>query len=143
MSNFVIRTNRSEPARYFGGLHYAHEYKEYYPTLETSVKGAKRWKTSKGAERNIEKLKHNFASYLTEAEVKELWVEEIEDLADGTKKHLPPRKIRVWICSPDDYLFQNEDYIEVTDEKYDEIEKIAREVAFEHIEWGFEEVEDE
>ena len=58
-------------------------------------------------------------------------------------KKLPPRKIRVWICSPDDYLFQNEDYIEVTDEKYDEIEKIAREVAFEHIQWGFEEVEDD
>ena len=58
-------------------------------------------------------------------------------------KKLPPRKYRVWISSTDDYLFQHEDYFEVTSESYDEIEKIAREFAFEHVDWGFEEVEDD
>ncbi|MEM1455708.1 hypothetical protein AAHB45_02210 [Pediococcus pentosaceus] len=60
-----------------------------------------------------------------------------------TLKKLPPRKYRAWIASPDDYLFNYEDYFEVTDESYDEIEKIAKAFVFEHIEWGFEEVEDD
>lgn len=58
-------------------------------------------------------------------------------------KKLPPQKYKAWISSPDDYSFQFEEYFEVTSESYDEIERIAKEIAFEHIEWGFEEVEDE
>ncbi|MEF7407947.1 hypothetical protein V4W88_08250 [Pediococcus acidilactici] len=66
---------------------------------------------------------------------------------NGIKNHLlkklPPRKVRVWISSPDNVSFYHEDYFEVTSENYDEIERIAKEIAFEHIEWGFEEVKDE
>lgn len=66
---------------------------------------------------------------------------------DKVKKQLlkkfPPQKYKAWISSPYDYSFQFEDYFEVTSESYDEIERIAKEIAFEHIELGFEEVEDE
>lgn len=57
-------------------------------------------------------------------------------------KKLPPRKYRVWISSPDNASFYQEDYFEVTNESYDEIERIAKEFAFDHIEWGIDEVKD-
>lgn len=57
-------------------------------------------------------------------------------------RKLPPKKIKVWISSPDNVSFYHEDYFEVTSESYDEIERIARMLAFDHIEWGFEEVKE-
>lgn len=51
-------------------------------------------------------------------------------------------KIRVWIQSPDDVSFDEDDIIEVPDNiSNDELEKTAREVALEHIEWGYERVD--
>lgn len=65
--------------------------------------------------------------------------EEVEDT--------PPRKYKVWISSPDNNSFNEEDEFEVTNESEEEIEQIAKDFAFEHIEWGYEEfkgeVEDE
>lgn len=58
-------------------------------------------------------------------------------------KELPPRKYRACISSPDNNSFYEEDYFEVTNESEEEIEQIAKDFAFDHIEWGFEEVEDE
>lgn len=50
-------------------------------------------------------------------------------------------KIRVWIQSPDNVSFDEDDIIEVPDNiSNDELEKTAREVALEHIEWGYERV---
>lgn len=50
-------------------------------------------------------------------------------------------KIRVWIQSPDNVSFNEDDIIEVPDNiSNDELEKTAREVALEHIEWGYERV---
>lgn len=50
-------------------------------------------------------------------------------------------KIRVWIQSPDNASFNEDDIIEVPDNiSNDELEKTAREVALEHIEWGYERV---
>ena len=51
-------------------------------------------------------------------------------------------KIRVWIQSPDNASFNEDDIIEVPDNiSNDELEKTAREVALEHIEWGYERVD--
>ena len=51
-------------------------------------------------------------------------------------------KIRVWIQSPDNVSFNEDDIIEVPDNiSNDELEKTAREVALEHIEWGYERVD--
>ena len=58
-------------------------------------------------------------------------------------KELPSRKYKVWISSPDNNSFYQEDEFEVTNESYDEIEKIAKNFAFDHVEWGFDEVKDE
>lgn len=58
-------------------------------------------------------------------------------------KELPSRKYKVWISSPDNNSFYQEDEFEVTNESYDEIEKIAKNFAFDHVEWGFEEVEND
>lgn len=55
----------------------------------------------------------------------------------------PPRKYKVWISSPDNNSFNEEDEFEVTNESEEEIEQIAKDFAFEHIEWGYEEVKDE
>lgn len=50
-------------------------------------------------------------------------------------------KIRVWIQSPNNASFNEDDIIEVPDNiSNDELEKTAREVALEHIEWGYERV---
>ena len=50
-------------------------------------------------------------------------------------------KIRVWIQSPDNASFSEDDIIEVPDNiSNDELEETAREVALEHIEWGYERV---
>lgn len=51
-------------------------------------------------------------------------------------------KIRVWIQSPDNASF-NEDYIiEVPDNiSDDDLEEMARETAFEHVDWGYERVD--
>ncbi|MDM8331535.1 hypothetical protein QUW45_02370 [Limosilactobacillus pontis] len=50
-------------------------------------------------------------------------------------------KIRVWIQSPDNVSFNEDDIIEVPDNiSNDKLEKTAREVALEHIEWGYERV---
>lgn len=50
-------------------------------------------------------------------------------------------KIRVWIQSPDNVSFNEDDIIEVPNNiSNDELEKTAREAALEHIEWGYERV---
>ena len=48
-------------------------------------------------------------------------------------------KIKVWIQSPDNASFNESDIIEVPDcISDDDLEETAREVALEHIEWGYE-----
>lgn len=48
-------------------------------------------------------------------------------------------KIKVWIQSPDNASFNESDIIEVPDcISADDLEETAREVALEHIEWGYE-----
>lgn len=50
-------------------------------------------------------------------------------------------KLRVWIESPDNASFIQEDYIEVSDNLSDDkLEEIAKQVAMDHIEWGYEKV---
>ncbi|MBB1099987.1 hypothetical protein H5R88_07740 [Limosilactobacillus sp. WF-MT5-A] len=51
-------------------------------------------------------------------------------------------KIRVWIQSPDNASFNEDDIIEVPDNiSDDELEETAQETAFEHIDWGYERVD--
>lgn len=51
-------------------------------------------------------------------------------------------KIRVWIQSPDNVSFNEDDIIEVPDDiSDDELAKVARETAFDHIDWGYERVD--
>lgn len=51
-------------------------------------------------------------------------------------------KLRVWIESPDNASFTQGDYIEVSDNlSDDELEEIAKRVAMDHIDWGYERVE--
>jgi hypothetical protein len=51
-------------------------------------------------------------------------------------------KIRVWIQSPDNASFNEDDIIEAPDNiSDDELEEIARETALEHIDWGYERVD--
>ena len=51
-------------------------------------------------------------------------------------------KIRVWIQSPNNASFNEDDIIEVPDNiSDDELEETARETAFEHIDWGYERVD--
>ena len=51
-------------------------------------------------------------------------------------------KIRVWIQSPDNASFNEDNIIEALDNiSDDELEEIARETAFEHIDWGYERVD--
>lgn len=51
-------------------------------------------------------------------------------------------KIRVWIQSPDNASFNEDDIIEVPDNiSDDELEETARETAFDHIDWGYERVD--
>ncbi len=53
-------------------------------------------------------------------------------------------KIKVWIQSPDNASFNESDIIEVPDcISDDELEKEAQSIAFNHIEWGYERVNDE
>ena len=48
-------------------------------------------------------------------------------------------KIKVWIQSPDNASCNESDIIEVPDRiSDDDLEETAREVALEHIEWGYE-----
>lgn len=50
-------------------------------------------------------------------------------------------KIRVWIHSPDNVSFNEDDIIEVPDNiSDDDLEEAAREIAFDHIDWGYERV---
>ncbi|MCD7138953.1 hypothetical protein LTY59_06925 [Limosilactobacillus balticus] len=50
-------------------------------------------------------------------------------------------KIRVWIQSPDNVSFNEDDIIEVPDNiSDDDLEEAAREIAFDHIDWGYERV---
>ena len=52
-------------------------------------------------------------------------------------------KLRVWIESPDNSSFSQEDYIELPDNlSDDELEETAKQVAMDHIEWGYEKVND-
>lgn len=47
-------------------------------------------------------------------------------------------KIRVWIQSPDNASFNEDDIIEVPDNiSDDDLEEMARETAFEHVDWGY------
>lgn len=51
-------------------------------------------------------------------------------------------KIRVWIQSPNNASFNEDDIIEVPDNiSNDELEETARETAFSHIDWGYERVD--
>ncbi|VTX54237.1 Uncharacterised protein [Limosilactobacillus oris] len=51
-------------------------------------------------------------------------------------------KIKVWIQSPDNVSFNESDIIEVPDNiSDDELEEVARETAFNHIDWGCERVD--
>lgn len=51
-------------------------------------------------------------------------------------------KIKVWIQSPDNASFSEDDIIEVPDTiSDDELEEAARETAFNHIDWGYEGVD--
>ena len=51
-------------------------------------------------------------------------------------------KIRVWISSPENASFEASDIIDVPDSvSNDELEKTTREVALEHVEWGYERVD--
>lgn len=48
-------------------------------------------------------------------------------------------KIKVWINSPENASFEATDIIEVPNSiSDDDLEETAREVALEHIEWGYE-----
>lgn len=50
-------------------------------------------------------------------------------------------KIRVWIQSPDNASFNEDDIIEVPDNISDEeLEEIAKQIAMDHVEWGYEKV---
>lgn len=50
-------------------------------------------------------------------------------------------KIRVWISSPENASFKDSDIIDVPDSvSDDELEKTAREIALNHVEWGYERV---
>lgn len=50
-------------------------------------------------------------------------------------------KIRVWIQSPDNVSFNEDDIIEVPDNiSDDDLEEAARKIAFDHIDWGYERV---
>lgn len=52
-------------------------------------------------------------------------------------------KLRVWIESPDNASFSQEDYIELPDNlSDDELGEIAKQVAMDHVEWGYERVND-
>lgn len=52
-------------------------------------------------------------------------------------------KLRVWIESPDNVSFVQEDYIELPNNlSDDELEETAKQVAMDHIEWGYEKVND-
>ena len=51
-------------------------------------------------------------------------------------------KIRVWIQSPNNASFNEDDIIEVPNNiSDDDLEEAARETAFEHIDWGYERVD--
>lgn len=51
-------------------------------------------------------------------------------------------KIRVWIQSPDNASFNEDEIIEVPDDiPDDELEETARETVFDHIDWGYERVD--
>lgn len=51
-------------------------------------------------------------------------------------------KIRVWIQSPNNASFNEDDIIEVPDNiSDDELEEAARETAFDYIDWGYERVD--
>lgn len=51
-------------------------------------------------------------------------------------------KIRVWIQSPNNASFNEDEIIEVPDDiSDDELEEAARETAFDHIDWGYERVD--
>ena len=53
-------------------------------------------------------------------------------------------KIKVWIQSPDNVAFNESDIIEVSDNiSDDELEKEARQVAFDHVDWGYERLDNE
>lgn len=53
-------------------------------------------------------------------------------------------KIKVWIQSPDNISFNESDIIEVPDDiSDDELERQAQQVAFEHIDWGYERLDNE
>lgn len=52
-------------------------------------------------------------------------------------------KLRVWIESSDNVSFVQEDYIELPNNlSDDEFEETAKQVAMDHIEWGYEKVND-
>lgn len=52
-------------------------------------------------------------------------------------------KLRVWIESSDNVSFVQEDYIELPNNlSDDELEETAKQVAMDHIEWGYEKVND-
>lgn len=52
-------------------------------------------------------------------------------------------KLRVWIESSDNASFVQEDYIELPNNlSDDELEEIAKQVAMNHVEWGYERVND-
>lgn len=52
-------------------------------------------------------------------------------------------KLRVWIESSDNVSFVQEDYIELPNNlSDDELEETAKRVAMDHIEWGYEKVND-
>lgn len=51
-------------------------------------------------------------------------------------------KIRVWIQSPNNASFNEDDIIEVPDNiSDDDLEEMARETVFDHIDWGYERVD--
>lgn len=50
-------------------------------------------------------------------------------------------KVKVWIQSPDNASFFQSDIIDVPDNiSDDELDKECKEVAFDHIDWGYERV---
>lgn len=53
-------------------------------------------------------------------------------------------KIKVWIQSPDNASFNESDIVEVPDNlSDDELEKLIKEIAFDHIDWGYERLDNE
>lgn len=53
-------------------------------------------------------------------------------------------KIKVWIQSPDNASFNESDIVEVPDNlSDDELEKLTKEIAFDHIDWGYERLDNE